>query len=44
MAGLTIETSISGFNLSKSQSGRLGNDAKKEGLDVILDDPAVQCT
>ena len=43
-AGLTIRTSTSSFNLGRSQSSRLSGNAKEEGLDVTLDDPAVQRT
>ena len=42
--GLTIKTSLSGFHLVGLQIGKLGGNAKKKGLDVILDNPAVQCT
>ena len=41
MIGLTIRTSTLSFNLGRSQSGRISGDAKKEGLDVTLDDFAV---
>ena len=43
-AGLTIRTSTSSFNLDKSQSDRLGGNAKKKGLNITLNDPAIQCT
>ena len=43
-AGLTIRTSTSSFNLGRSQSSRLSGNAKEEGLDVTLDDLAVQHT
>ena len=42
MASLTIKTSTSNFNQSGSQSGKLSGNAKEKGLDITLDDPAIQ--
>ena len=37
-----MRTLTLGFNLGKSQSGRLNGNTKEKGLDVTLDDSAVQ--
>ena len=42
MIVLTIRTSISNFNLGGLQSSKLSGKAKKEDLDITLDDPAVK--
>ena len=42
IADPAIRTLTSCINLGESQSGRLGGNAKEEGLDIILDNPAIE--
>ena len=44
IASLNIRMSISNFNLGKLQSNKLSDNANKEGLNITLDDSAVQRT